>query len=110
MAAGVGHRDRTREFPQIPANLLLVKNVAVCGLYMGYYKFDARDRYEAQVRKVFDTLYDWAGSGTIKPEATAVFALADVRAAFAAVLERDHIGHVALVMGDEARRVGFGSK
>jgi len=97
------------QIPQIPANLLLVKNVTVCGLYMGYYKFDARDRYEAQVRKVFDTLYGWADRGSIRPQATAVFALKDVRAAFAAVLERDHIGHVALIMDEEARRHGMES-
>lgn len=94
--------------PQIPANVLLVKNITVCGLYMGYYKIDARERYEAQVRKVYDTLGDWVVSGYIRPEATAVFALDDVRAAFATVLDREHIGHVAVVMGEEARRLGLG--
>jgi len=94
--------------PQIPANVLLVKNITVCGLYMGYYKFDARSRYETQVRRIFDTLYEWVVRGSIKPETTAAFALPDVRAAFAAVLDRDHIGHVALVMDEEARRLGLG--
>lgn len=96
------------QIPQIPANLLLVKNISVCGLYMGYYKFNARERYEMQVRKVFDTLGDWVVSGAIKPETTATFALRDIRLAFATVLSREHIGHVAVVMDDEERRLGLG--
>jgi NADPH2:quinone reductase len=95
------------QIPQIPANLLLVKNITVCGLYMGYYKFDAREHYEVQVRKVFHTLNDWVVSGRIKPETTAIYALPDIRAAFATVLSRDHIGHVAVVMDEEARRIGL---
>ena len=86
--------------PQIPANLLLVKNISVCGLYMGYYKIDARERYEGEVRKIFDTLSQWVVSGAIKPEATAVFALENVRDAFAVIQRREHIGHVALVMNE----------
>jgi NADPH2:quinone reductase len=84
--------------PQIPANLLLVKNITVCGLYMGYYKFDARERYESEVRMIFSHLSAWVAAGVIKPQATAVFVLDDVREAFATALNRDHIGHVALVM------------
>jgi NADPH:quinone reductase len=88
--------------PQVPANLLLVKNISVCGLYMGYYKFDARERYEGKVRRIFDRLSAWVVAGAIRPEATAVFALDQVRDAFAAVLRRDHIGHVALLMNEAA--------
>jgi NADPH2:quinone reductase len=93
--------------PKIPANLLLVKNISVRGLYMGYYKFDARERFEGQVRALFDRLGDWTTRGLIHPETTDVFALHDIRAAFASVLERGHIGHVALVMDEEARRLGI---
>lgn len=38
--------------PQFPANLLLVKNITVCGLYMGYYKFDVRERYETHAQGI----------------------------------------------------------
>jgi len=93
--------------PKIPANLLLVKNISVRGLYMGYYKFDARERFEAQIRALFEQLGDWATRGLIRPETTDVFVLHDIRAAFAAALERGHIGHVALVMGEEAARLGI---
>src|SRR5262245_16727234 len=45
--------------PQIPANLLIVKNITVCGLYMGYYKIDERQRFEPRVRAIFDQLGRW---------------------------------------------------
>ncbi len=96
------------QIPQIPANLLLVKNIAVCGLYMGYYKIDERERFESQVRQIFDQLGVWVVQGSIRPEATAVFALDAIRDAFAEVLKREHIGHVAVVMDGEARRLGLG--
>ena len=67
---------------------------------MGYYKIDARERYEDEVRKIFDTLSQWVVSGVINPEATAVFALENMRDAFAVIQRRDHIGHVALVMNE----------
>lgn len=95
------------QIPQIPANLLLVKNIAVCGLYMGYYKIDERERFEPQVRQIFEQLGAWVVQGKIKPEATAVFTLDDIQKAFSEVLKRDHLGHVAVVMDEEARRLGL---
>ena len=96
------------QIPQIPANLLLVKNIAVCGLFMGYYKIDERERFEPQIRQMFDQLGAWVVQGKIKPKATAAFSLEGIRDAFAQVLKRDHIGHVAVVMDEEARRLGLG--
>lgn len=91
--------------PQIPANLLLVKNISVRGLYFGYHKFDAREEFETRVRAIFDQLGRWVTSGGIRPEVTDVFELRDIRKAFAAILGREHIGHVAVVMDEEARRL-----
>ena len=85
------------EIPQVPANLLLVKNIAVIGLYMGWYKIDARDAQEARMRALFDRLAAWWEAGAIRPRLAATFPLEDIRAAFAAVLDRDHIGHVAVM-------------
>ena len=49
--------------PQIPANLLLVKNLAVCGLNYGYYigwsPQDARYESEARLRALMDDLFKW---------------------------------------------------
>lgn len=84
--------------PQIPANLLVVKNITVCGLYMGYYKIDERERFEPQVRAVFDQLGKWFEAGAIDPQVSAQFPMERVTDAFAKVLDRDNVGHVAVVM------------
>ncbi|MCC6530967.1 MAG: NADPH:quinone oxidoreductase family protein [Burkholderiales bacterium] len=84
--------------PRIPANLLLVKNVTVCGLYMGYYKIDARAHNEVRVRALFERLGEWWSAGAIKPVIRAVVPLEDIAAAFALVLERANIGHVVVSM------------
>ncbi|MES2975165.1 MAG: NADPH:quinone oxidoreductase family protein [Pseudomonadota bacterium] len=82
--------------PQIPANLLLVKNITVCGLYMGYYKIDARARHAARMRELFALLGSWWEQGLIKPQVGACFSLDEVPAAFARVLDRAHRGHVVV--------------
>jgi len=85
------------EIPQIPANLLLVKNISVVGLYMGFYKIDDRDRQEARVRAVFDRLGAWFTAGLIKPRIAAALPLDRIREAFAIVGDREHLGHVAVL-------------
>jgi len=88
--------------PQIPANLLVVKNITVCGLYMGYYKIDERARFEPQMRALFDKLGAWFEAGAIDPLLSAQFPLDRVTDAFAKVLDRNNIGHVAVMVGDGA--------
>ena len=87
------------EIPQVPANLLLVKNIAVIGLSMGWYKIDARDAQEARMRALFDRLGTWWQESAIRPRLAATFPLDRVRDAFAAVLDRGHLGHVAVLPG-----------
>lgn len=87
--------------PQIPANLLVVKNITVCGLYMGYYKIDERERFEPQVRAIFDRLGQWFVAGVIDPVVSARYPLERVADAFARVLDRDNIGHVAVMISEE---------
>jgi NADPH2:quinone reductase len=89
------------DIPQIPANLLVVKNITVCGLYMGYYKIDERERFEPRVRALFDRLGRWFEEGAIDPVVSATFPLERVSEAFAKVLDRDNIGHVVVRMGGE---------
>jgi NADPH2:quinone reductase len=88
--------------PQIPANILVVKNITVCGLYMGYYKIDERAQFEPQVRAVFDKLGAWFEAGAIDPVVSARFPLARVTDAFTKVLDRNNIGHVAVIVGGDA--------
>jgi NADPH2:quinone reductase len=87
---------------QIPANIVLVKNISVCGLNFGtYYGWSPRDvRYqmEGRVRAVLDRFCQWAEDGAIRPHVGATFALDRFREAMALVLSRKSIGRVALVM------------
>lgn len=82
--------------PQVAANLILVKNIAVCGLYMGYYKIDARDRYEGEVRALFARLADWLHTGAITPRIAARLPLDRVAEGFELASTRGVIGHVVL--------------
>lgn len=98
------------DIPQIPANLLLVKNLTVCGLNMGYYygwsPRDMRDAYEARIRALMERLFEWFRAGHIRPELAAAYPLARFQDAMADVLARRAIGRVAVVMDEEAQRLG----
>ena len=82
--------------PQIPANLLLVKNITVCGLYMGYYKIDERSAHAERMRSLFSQLARWWEEGGIRPAIAGRYPLGNVPAAFAQVLDRDNTGHVVI--------------
>ena len=84
------------QVPQIPANILLVKNLSVIGLYWGAYR-DIRP--EAFARQ-FDVLLRWWEEGALKPHTSHTFPLGEVKAAFDALLSRRSTGKVALIMGE----------
>ena len=90
----------------IPANILLVKNVTVTGLNLGYYAgwspYDARYDAEPQMRPMMEQLGDWYAAGQIKPKVAGAYALDDFRDAMAMVLGRQSIGRVAVVFDEEA--------
>lgn len=100
------------DIPQIPANLLLVKNLTVCGLNLGMYygwsPVDLRYEYEDRMRANMDRLFTWFEQGLIRPVLARAYALRDFQAAMADVLARRAIGRVALVMDEEAARLGIG--
>jgi NADPH2:quinone reductase len=87
---------------QISANIVLVKNITVCGLNMGtYYGWSPKDvRYEMEdrIRAIMTKFHDWAAAGQIRPHVCARVPLDDFRDAMALVLERRSMGRVALVM------------
>ena len=95
----------------IPANLLLVKNLTVCGLNMGYYMGwspqDVRYEYEDRMRALMDTMFGWFEAGQIKPVVGAVYPLERFQEAMAEVLGRKSLGRTAIVMGEEAKKHGF---
>ena len=100
------------EIPQIPANILLVKNLVVCGLNMGlYYGWSPNDMryfYADRVRANMDKLFSWFVAGRINPVVNITYPLARVHEAMEDVLTRRAIGRVAVVMDEEARRLGQG--
>ncbi|MEQ8231836.1 MAG: NADPH:quinone oxidoreductase family protein [Gammaproteobacteria bacterium] len=97
------------EIPQIPANLLLVKNLVVCGLNMGLYfgwsPTDLRDHYEDRVRALMEQLFAWFEAGRINPVVERTYPLTQVFEAMEDVLARRAVGRIAVVMADEAQRL-----
>lgn len=91
------------EIPKVAANLLLVKNLTVCGLYMGYYKIDARAENVNRMKKLFEQLGQWWQSGSIRPVIAGRYALEEVPAAFAQALDRSNIGAVVIEMDSSPR-------
>lgn len=89
------------EVPQIPANILLVKNLIVCGLNMGLYfgwgLTDQRDEYEPVMRALMDTLFGWFEAGQIRPLVQQTYPLGQVHQAMADILARRAVGRVAIV-------------
>ena len=87
---------------QIPANILLVKNVAVMGfnygLYVGWGLKDERHLHEAKVRASMDAMFALFEAGKLRPTTSHIFALDDFPNAMAAVQERRGIGKVLLRM------------
>lgn len=92
--------------PQIPANILLVKNVTACGLnfgtYYGWSPNDVRWEMEPRVRAIAEAFHGWAEGGRIAPHVCATFPLDRFREAMALVLSRRSTGRVALTMEDGA--------
>ncbi len=80
--------------PQIPANVLLVKNIGVLGLYWGTYWKRAPER----VRAEFEQLLAWWQAGKLKPVVSRRFPLDAVAAAMAELTERRATGKVVLRM------------
>ena len=93
------------EVPQIPANILLVKNLTVCalnmGLYYGWSPVDMRYEYEAKVRANMEQLFAWFDAGKINPVVDKTYPLSEFQNAMADVLARRAIGRIAVLRGPE---------
>jgi NADPH2:quinone reductase len=85
---------------QIPANLLLVKNIDVIGfffgLYIGWGAADERKRYAPRLRQMMDTLFAGVLDGTLVPTSSAQYPLAEFVQAFDSVVQRSASGRVLL--------------
>lgn len=81
--------------PQIPANILLVKNITVIGYYWGGYRTLRPEAYD----KTFAELFRWYEEGALKPHVSHTFPLAEVKAAYKTLLDRRSTGKVVITMG-----------
>lgn len=86
--------------PQIPANILLVKNIDVIGfnfgLYLGWSPVDERKRHATKLRTMMDTLFGLALQGQIKPTSSECYPLRNYSSAFEAVESRRSFGRVLI--------------
>ena len=81
--------------PQIPANILLVKNIAVMGVYWGSYRRHAPQRLAAE----FAELFGWVEAGLLKPHVSHRLDLGQAGEAMALLLDRRSTGKVVLTTG-----------
>jgi len=84
--------------PQIPANILLVKNLSVIGFYWGAH----RTLDPELVQRSFDELLGWTAAGQLKPHVSHAFDLADVKEALKTLKSRKSTGKVVLTTGLKA--------
>lgn len=81
--------------PQIPANILLVKNAAAMGFYFGSW----RQHRPEVVTRAFSSLDAMVQAGQIKPLVSHRLPLADFRAALELIRSRQSTGKVVLLTG-----------
>jgi len=80
---------------QIPANILLVKNVAALGFYWGSY----RARMPELVAAEYAQLFGWHAKGKLKPHVSRTLDLAQAAEALELLKTRKSTGKVVLVTG-----------
>lgn len=80
--------------PQIPANLLLVKNLSVMGLYYGGYLTFRPEVLTASLA----TLFGWYQAGGVKPHISHVLPLEQVEDALTLLRDRKSTGKVVVTM------------
>jgi NADPH2:quinone reductase len=87
---------------QIPANVLLVKDVAVLGFnfgnYVGWGRVDERKRHEPAMRAAMEQIFAWYHEGKVRPISSHRFPLREFGAAMETVLRRQSMGKVVLEM------------
>jgi NADPH:quinone reductase len=86
--------------PEIPANLILVKNLTVIGLYWGFYmawgKSKAEPAMRARVRGLFSELFALFEAGKLRPLVDAKLPLSEFADGLARVERRQAIGKIVL--------------
>lgn len=91
--------------PQIPANILLVKNIDVIGfnfgIYLGWSPEDERKRHAERLRMMMQTLFELAQEKQIRPTSSDCYPLRDFVSAFSAVESRRSFGRILIEVNGE---------
>lgn len=82
------------KIPQIPANRLLVKNVAAIGFTIGMWRETAPD----EMRAAMAELVGWADAGLIKPHVSKTFPIQDFARGYESLMRRESTGKVVLTL------------
>lgn len=86
--------------PEIPANLVLVKNLTVIGLYWGFYmawgKTKADPAIRAKVGELFEELFGMYAAGKLRPLVDGKLPLSAFAEGLARVERREAIGKIVL--------------
>ena len=89
------------DIPQVPANIALVKHIAVVGVYLGYYmgwaKLQPSARAKRRLADCFAALFKLYEDGKIQPQLHGTFPLEQFAEALAIVEERRAVGKVVLL-------------
>ncbi|MEC8274310.1 MAG: zinc-binding dehydrogenase, partial [Pseudomonadota bacterium] len=80
------------EIPQVPANLLLVKNISVVGVYWGSY---ARNNSSVLMKSLVQ-LTQWLKEGQLRPHVSAVYSLDEATQGLEALANRQSVGKVVI--------------
>jgi len=95
------------QLPALPANLLLVKNLTLHGVFFGRYigwtPQDEREAHAPALQRVMQTLLGWARDGHLRPTVSKIFAFHELPAALTALESRQVVGKVALAVGPDSR-------
>lgn len=81
--------------PQIPANILLVKNLTVIGYFWGPYRWLAPEAMNAS----FAELLAWLAEGKIRPHVSRTYPLEQAREALEVLRARRSTGKIVLTVG-----------
>lgn len=89
------------KIPLVPANILLVKNVSVLGVYWGYYFGWGRNAVgpdnDTKLRAAYKQLFSWVSEGKLSPHTHASLPLSQFKTALRMVTNREVIGRVIML-------------
>ncbi len=83
------------DVPQIPANILMVKNIDAIGFYWGAHRVFAPEMMTAS----FEELLTWLGEGSLKPHVSGTYPLDEAPKALQDLKARRTTGKVVLTVG-----------